>query len=85
MCHYFFTIPFKNILTLFLIYSLFSNCVNLFPKDASKKTKPKFTDGKKDIVLSAMQLKEWNPDLQESSFEPIGELEKDLMFTCILL
>lgn len=35
--------------------------------------------GKKDIVLSAMQLKEWNPDLQESSFEPIGELEKDLI------
>lgn len=38
----------------------------------------KFT-GKKDIVLSAMQLPQWNPELKESDFEYIGDLEKDLL------
>lgn len=35
--------------------------------------------GKKDIVLSAMQLKEWNPQITESSFTSVGDLEKDLI------
>ena len=35
--------------------------------------------GKKDIVLSAMQLKKWNPGLSESSFSYKGNLENDLM------
>lgn len=35
--------------------------------------------GKKDIVLSAMQLKEWNPEITESSFTSVGNLEKDLI------
>lgn len=35
--------------------------------------------GKKDIVLSAMQLPEWNPKLSESQFSYVGDLEKDLI------
>lgn len=36
--------------------------------------------GKKEIVLSAMELPEWNPDLSESQFISRGDLEKDLCF-----
>ena len=36
--------------------------------------------GKKEIVLSAMQLPKWNPNLSEDDFPYIGELEKDLVF-----
>ncbi len=35
--------------------------------------------GKKEIVLSAMQLSEWNPGLKESDFRYSGELESDLI------
>ena len=34
--------------------------------------------GKKDIVVAAMSLPEWNPGLSESDFLYTGELEKDL-------
>lgn len=34
---------------------------------------------KKDIVLSAMQLSEWNPDLSEEDFKYVGNLERDLL------
>ncbi len=33
---------------------------------------------KKDIVLEAMKLSKWNPNLSESNFVYIGDLEKDL-------
>lgn len=36
-------------------------------------------EGKKDIVLSAMQLPKWNPKLSENQFSYVGELEKDLI------
>lgn len=35
--------------------------------------------GKKDIVLEAMTLPEWNPQLKESDFTMVGELETDLI------
>ena len=35
--------------------------------------------GKKDIVLSAMQLPEWNPGLEESDFTWCGDPESDLV------
>ena len=35
--------------------------------------------GKKDIVLSAMELPEWNPKLQEADFSYQGNLEEDLI------
>lgn len=35
--------------------------------------------GKKEIVLSAMQLPEWNPELSESQFSYSGDLEQDLL------
>lgn len=35
--------------------------------------------GKKEIVLSAMKLPEWNPSLSDKLFVPCGELEKDLI------
>ncbi|MDD6211669.1 MAG: TetR/AcrR family transcriptional regulator [Clostridiales bacterium] len=35
--------------------------------------------GKKDIVLSAMEMPEWNPSLQESDFHVIGDVRKDLL------
>ena len=35
--------------------------------------------GKKDIVLSAMQLPEWNPGLEESDFTWFGDPESDLV------
>lgn len=35
--------------------------------------------GKKDIILSAMQLSEWNPSLSENSFSYVGDLERDLI------
>ena len=35
--------------------------------------------GKKEIVLSAMQLPKWNPNLSESDFSYVGDLEKDLV------
>ncbi|MGN0158941.1 MAG: TetR/AcrR family transcriptional regulator [Brotaphodocola sp.] len=35
--------------------------------------------GKKEIVLSAMQLPEWNPNLSEDLFAASGDLEKDLI------
>jgi len=35
-------------------------------------------NGKKDIVVAAMSLPEWNPCLRESDFEYTGELLKDL-------
>ena len=35
--------------------------------------------GKKDIILSAMQLPEWNPSLSENSFSYVGDLERDLI------
>lgn len=35
--------------------------------------------GKKEIVLSAMTLPEWNPGLLESDFSYSGELEADLL------
>ena len=34
--------------------------------------------GKKEIVLSAMQLPQWNPKLSEDQFSYVGNLEKDL-------
>lgn len=34
--------------------------------------------GKKEIVLSAMQLPEWNPNLSETDFSCCGKLEADL-------
>ena len=36
-------------------------------------------NGKKEIVLSAMQLSKWNPNLSEEDFSYIGELKKDLI------
>lgn len=35
--------------------------------------------GKKEIVLSAMQLPKWNPNLREEDFSYTGDLEKDLI------
>lgn len=35
--------------------------------------------GKKDIILEAMTLPEWNPQLKESDFDYTGEVEKDLV------
>lgn len=35
-------------------------------------------DGKKEIVLAAMELPKWNPGLSESDFIYHGELEEDL-------
>lgn len=35
--------------------------------------------GKKDIVLEAMTLPEWNPQLKESDFKMVDELEADLI------
>ena len=35
--------------------------------------------GKKEIVLSAMKLPEWNPSLSDKLFVSCGELEKDLI------
>lgn len=35
--------------------------------------------GKKEIVLSAMELSEWNPKLSEDLFVTYGDLEKDLI------
>lgn len=35
--------------------------------------------GKKDIVLEAMTLPEWNPQLEESDFTTVDELETDLI------
>lgn len=35
--------------------------------------------GKKDIVLSAMTLSEWNPQLKEEDFFYVGNLEEDLI------
>lgn len=35
--------------------------------------------GKKDIVLEAMTLPEWNPQLKESDFTVVDELEADLI------
>lgn len=35
--------------------------------------------GKKDIVLSAMELPEWNPCLREQDFQTCGDVEKDLI------
>ena len=34
--------------------------------------------GKKEIVLSAMQLPQWNPKLSEDQFSYVGDLERDL-------
>lgn len=36
-------------------------------------------NGKKEIVLSAMRLAEYNPSLSENDFKFCGELEKDLI------
>lgn len=36
-------------------------------------------DGKKEIVLAAMELPKWNPGLSESDFIYHGELEEDLI------
>lgn len=35
--------------------------------------------GKKDIIVSAMELPEWNPCLKESDFVYTGDLESDLI------
>ena len=35
-------------------------------------------DGKKEIVLAAMELPKWNPGLKESDFVYEGDLKKDL-------
>lgn len=35
--------------------------------------------GKKEIVLKAMQLPKWNPNLSEEDFTYTGDLEKDLL------
>lgn len=35
--------------------------------------------GKKEIVLSAMQMQEWNPGLTEDQFTYVGDLEQDLI------
>ncbi len=35
--------------------------------------------GKKDIVLSAMQLPKWNPNLSEADFSYTGDVEQDLV------
>lgn len=35
--------------------------------------------GKKDIILSAMELPEWNPCLKERDFQICGDVEKDLI------
>lgn len=35
--------------------------------------------GKKDVVLSAMELPEWNPCLREQDFQICGDVEKDLI------
>lgn len=34
--------------------------------------------GKKDIIVSAMSMPQWNPGLKEDDFKYTGELEKDL-------
>ena len=36
-------------------------------------------DGKKEIVIAAMELSKWNPGLSESDFSYEGNLEKDLI------
>lgn len=36
-------------------------------------------NSKKDIVLEAMKLSKWNPNLSESDFAYIGDLKKDLI------
>ena len=36
-------------------------------------------DGKKNIVLAAMELPEWNPCLTEEDFQTTGDVEKDLI------
>ena len=35
--------------------------------------------GKREIVLSAMQMQEWNPGLTEDQFTFVGDLEQDLI------
>ncbi len=35
--------------------------------------------GKKEIVLSAMELPKWNPKLSEEDFSFVGDLERDLI------
>ena len=37
-------------------------------------------DGKKEIVIAAMDLPQWNPGLSESDFTYQGDLEEDLTF-----
>lgn len=37
-------------------------------------------DGKKDIIVAAMTLPEWNPCLREDDFESTGDLIADLCF-----
>ena len=37
-------------------------------------------EGKKEIVIAAMDLPEWNPGLSESDFTYQGDLEEDLTF-----
>lgn len=37
-------------------------------------------DGKKEIVIAAMELPKWNPGLSESDFTYHGDLEEDLIF-----
>ena len=36
-------------------------------------------NGKKEIVLSAMELPEWNPCLREEEFNACGDMERDLI------
>lgn len=36
-------------------------------------------DGKKEIVIAAMELSKWNPGLSESDFSYEGNLDKDLI------
>ena len=37
-------------------------------------------EGKKEIVIAAMDLPQWNPGLSESDFTYQGDLEEDLTF-----
>ena len=37
-------------------------------------------DGKKEIVVAAMELPKWNPGLSESDFTYHGDLEEDLIY-----
>ena len=39
-------------------------------------------DGKKEIVIAAMELPKWNPQLSESDFTYQGDLEEDLISFC---